>query len=106
MASASGLSRRRVATTSSTTSSVTSDSDPTASSPSSASHSHSHVGNGSSTVHAGSAFAGGSKVAYDPRDMELEDEEARVGGKPPRLTILEEVLLLGLKDKQVSPIVM
>ncbi len=57
----------------------------------------------SPAVHAGSAFEGGSKIAYDPRDLEREDEDARLGGKPPRLTIMEEVLLLGLKDKQVSP---
>lgn len=51
--------------------------------------------------HAGSAFEGGSKVAYDPHELERESEEARVGGKLPKLTIMEEVLLLGLKDKQV-----
>ncbi|EJC99094.1 GPP34-domain-containing protein [Fomitiporia mediterranea MF3/22] len=59
-------------------------------------------GNGiGGAVHAGTAFEGGSKVAYDPRDLELEDAEARsAGGKMPRLTIMEEVLLLGIKDKQ------
>lgn len=51
--------------------------------------------------HAGSAFAGGSKIAYDPRDLDQDaGEEARIGGKMPRLTIMEEVLLLGIKDKQ------
>jgi len=30
-------------------------------------------------------------------------EEDSKGGKMPRLTIMEEVLLLGLKDKQVCP---
>ncbi|KAF7359918.1 Vacuolar protein sorting-associated protein 74 [Mycena venus] len=51
--------------------------------------------------HAGSAFAGGARVAYDPRDLLLEaGEDARVGGKLPRLTLMEEVLLLGIKDKQ------
>lgn len=53
-------------------------------------------------MHAGSAFEGGNKIAFDPRDLERENEDARLGGKPPRLTIMEEVLLLGLKDKQVS----
>lgn len=38
------------------------------------------------------------KVAYDERDMKDETEE-RLN---PRLTLMEEVLLLGLKDKQVS----
>ncbi len=53
-------------------------------------------------AHAGSAFAGGSKIAYDPRDLINQGEEdAKQGGKAPRLTIMEEVLLLGLKDKQV-----
>jgi len=56
--------------------------------------------------HAGSAFEGGGKVAYDPRDLDLDGgEEARVGGKMPRLTIMEEVLLLGLKDKQVGMVI-
>lgn len=53
-------------------------------------------------AHAGSAFAGGARVAYDPRDIDQDaSEEARIGGKMPRLTIMEEVLLLGIKDKQV-----
>ena len=50
-------------------------------------------------VHAGTALEGGSKIAYDPRDL-METEQD--GGKMPTLTLLEEVLLLGLKDKQVS----
>jgi len=33
----------------------------------------------------------------------MTEEDAR-GGKMPKLTIMEEVLLLGLKDKQVSPL--
>jgi len=37
---------------------------------------------------------GGSKVAYDPRDLGNEDTAL------PKLTLLEEILLLGLKDKQ------
>ncbi|KAF9015768.1 GPP34-domain-containing protein [Hymenopellis radicata] len=45
-------------------------------------------------VHAGSAFAGGSKIAYDPRDLVGADEQT------PKLTLMEEVLLLGIKDKQ------
>ncbi|EPQ26832.1 uncharacterized protein PFL1_05467 [Pseudozyma flocculosa PF-1] len=38
----------------------------------------------------------GHKVAYDPRDLNDEREQ----GQNPRLTLMEEVLLLGLKDKQ------
>jgi len=45
--------------------------------------------------HAGTAFEGGARVAYDPRDLE-RDEEAK---KMPRLTLLEEILLLGIKDR-------
>jgi hypothetical protein len=56
-------------------------------------------------VHAGSAFQGGNKIAFDPRDLQQDaSEEARTGGKMPRLTIMEEVLLLGIKDKQVETI--
>jgi hypothetical protein len=52
---------------------------------------------------AGSAFEGGSRIAFDPRDLELASgEEARVGGKLPKLTILDEIMLLAIKDKQVS----
>lgn len=40
---------------------------------------------------------GRPKVAYDPRDYS-DDNEAK---KVPRLTLMEEVLLLGLKDKAV-----
>jgi golgi phosphoprotein 3 len=43
---------------------------------------------------------GGGGIAYDPRDLDGADE-AREGGKAPKLTIMEEVLLLGIKDKQV-----
>ncbi|KAG7089738.1 hypothetical protein E1B28_011392 [Marasmius oreades] len=51
--------------------------------------------------HGGSAFEGGNRIAFDPRDLEdVGAEEKRVGGKVPRLTIMEEVLLLGIKDKQ------
>ncbi|KAJ7060409.1 Golgi phosphoprotein 3-domain-containing protein [Mycena amicta] len=53
------------------------------------------------TLAAGSAVAGGSRVAFDPRDLAMEaGEDARVGGKLPWLTLMEEVLLLGIKDKQ------
>lgn len=40
--------------------------------------------------------ARGHKVAYDPRDLNDEKEM----GENPRLTMMEEILLLGLKDKQ------
>ncbi|GAA99061.1 uncharacterized protein L969DRAFT_94243 [Mixia osmundae IAM 14324] len=39
---------------------------------------------------------GNHKIAYDPRDLEDSSEQKTL----PRLTLMEEVLLLGLKDKQ------
>ncbi|KAL0954251.1 hypothetical protein HGRIS_005379 [Hohenbuehelia grisea] len=99
-----GLSRRRVggAATSSSTTAADDDDVPTPRPVRSVSS------NGSADAspivpptHAGSAFAGGSKIAFDPRDLEgANDDASRVGGKMPRLTIMEEVLLLGIKDKQ------
>lgn len=40
----------------------------------------------------------GHKIAFDPRDMSESAERS----KQPKLTLMEEVLLLGLKDKEVS----
>ena len=40
----------------------------------------------------------GHKIAFDPRDLSETEERS----KQPKLTLMEEVLLLGLKDKQVS----
>ena len=102
--SAGGLSRRRVAASSS----QGADDDGDAwglngsSTPAPSSHAPSPSVSTNNLAHTGSAFAGGSRIAYDPRDLINEGEEdARQGGKAPRLTIMEEVLLLGLKDKQV-----
>lgn len=39
----------------------------------------------------------GHKIAFDPRDISESVERS----KQPKLTLMEEVLLLGLKDKQV-----
>ena len=39
----------------------------------------------------------GHKIAFDPRDMSESAERS----KQPKLTLMEEVVLLGLKDKQV-----
>jgi len=104
-----GLSRRRVPPSSSSTTATSADDDHDGSKSSpigNGNGSHSNSGTGLNNLasgggHAGSAFEGGSKIAYDPRDLDLEaSEEARAGGKMPRLTIMEEVLLLGIKDKQ------
>lgn len=100
---ASGLSRRRVGAGSGGTSALNEDDDDKHRT----SNGGSNMGSRSTTPpgaqHAGSAFERGGKVAYDPRDLQQDaSEEAKIGGKMPRLTIMEEVLLLGLKDKQVS----
>lgn len=39
----------------------------------------------------------GHKIAFDPRDISENEERT----KQPKLNLMEEVLLLGLKDKQV-----
>lgn len=39
----------------------------------------------------------GHKIAFDPRDI----SESAERNKQPKLTLMEEVLLMGLKDKQV-----
>lgn len=41
--------------------------------------------------------ANGHKIAYDPRDISENAERS----KQPKLTLMEEVILMGLKDKQV-----
>lgn len=102
---ASGLSRRRVAAPSSSTHPDDDDRAPSSSGPSLSASRH----NSTSNVHdaprsaGGTAFERGSKIAYDPRDLDgANEDEAKIGGKVPRLTIMEEVLLLGIKDRQVS----
>lgn len=41
----------------------------------------------------------GHMIAFDPRDISESVERS----KQPKLTLMEEILLLGLKDKQVRP---
>lgn len=41
--------------------------------------------------------ANGHKIAFDPRDISESAERS----KQPKLTLMEEVILMGLKDKQV-----
>lgn len=101
---ASGLSRRRAAGASSAAQDEDVGSTWPASNGNSADTSDSPSGSTSNLPkpsHAGSAFEGGSKIAYDPRDFESDGDAERAGGRMPKLTIMEEVLLLGLKDKQV-----
>lgn len=45
-----------------------------------------------------SGVEGRGKIAYDPRDFQDKGESTKM----PRLTIMEEILLLGIKDKAVS----
>lgn len=101
-----GLSRRRGAPATSSTSSSSSSPNPPAgpSNPSRPSTPHSnsangHGGNGKpgAAPVAGAGGGTGHKIAFDRRDMETG--ESRI---MPKLTLMEEVLLLGLKDKQVS----
>lgn len=40
----------------------------------------------------------GHKIAFDPRDISESAERS----KQPKLTLMEEVILMGLKDKQVG----
>ena len=40
----------------------------------------------------------GHKIAFDPRDISENQERS----KQPKLTLMEDILLLGLKDKQVG----
>ena len=95
---ASGLSRRRVGGGGGGT--VAGDSEQTNDGPSNlSSPAPSSPVNGSAS-YGGTAFAGGNKVAFDPRDLEEQEQD---GGKMPLLTLLDEVLLLGLKDKAVCP---
>ncbi|KIJ47425.1 hypothetical protein M422DRAFT_66501 [Sphaerobolus stellatus SS14] len=92
MSSTSGLSRRRGVNTTAV--------DTTANASSNASPSTSEFPTSNGATHAGTALEGGQKIAFDPRDLiENEERGRREGGKAPRLTLLEEVLLLGLKDK-------
>ena len=99
MSSQGGLSRRRVANQS-TSSTTDADSSSNHDSRNGTTTTSSNQTNSQSHSHAGSAFRGGGGIAYDPRDLDVDEEDGG-GGKLPRLTIMEEVLLLGLKDKQV-----
>lgn len=101
MSGQAGLSRRRVAAASS---SNDIDDEQTTSTPrptSSTSNSYQDT-NGARASHAGTALAGGSKIAYDPRDLVGSGSGGDEEGKVPKLTLLEEVLLLGIKDRAVG----
>ena len=91
MASSGGLTRRRGGGGS--TNDDTEDTDRVASSASKGGHSHDRSPETSYT-----GGENGHKIAFDPRDI-IESEERN---KQPKLTLMEEILLMGLKDKQVK----
>jgi hypothetical protein len=109
MTSNGGLSRRRVPAGGSSSTPDDDEGSTTSKGSWSSPNATSNGGSGTSSPtlvlsHAGSAFEGGSKIAFDPRDIERDNEDQKQGGRIPRLTLMEEVLLLGLKDKQVNPL--
>ncbi|KAG8754102.1 hypothetical protein FRC14_005382 [Serendipita sp. 396] len=115
MSSQTGLSRRRVAAASSSNDVDDEDMNPSGSTnastrpalaSTSTSNSYNDIqanGNGPRASHAGTALAGGSKVAYDPRDLVGVGSGGDEDGTTPRFTLLEEILLLGIKDRAVCP---
>lgn len=105
MSTQAGLSRRRVAAASNDDA----DGEPSTTrpgvSPTSSTANGFHDSNGRNEIrasHAGTAMEGGSKVAYDPRDLVGAGRGGDAEGLVPKLTILEEILLLGIKDRAVS----
>jgi hypothetical protein len=105
MSTQTGLSRRRVAAASSSNDIDDEEQNkstrPTLAASQSTSSSFSDI-NGARSSHAGTALAGGSKVAYDPRDLVGSGSGGDEEGRVPKLTLLEEILLLGIKDRAVS----
>ncbi|KAJ7741846.1 hypothetical protein B0H16DRAFT_1890382 [Mycena metata] len=100
--SSAGLSRRRAPASSASTQPNDDDApNPSSASPPSPSPAPTSTNTNDGPSHAGSAFEGGARIAYDPRDLLLSStESSEIGGAVPRLTLMEEVLLLGIKDKQ------
>lgn len=62
------------------------------------SHSSAGVRDGSGPETSYENSENGHKIAFDPRDISESAERS----KQPKLTLMDEVVLLGLKDKQVS----
>src|SRR5271170_1960390 len=58
---------------------------------------NSPAGGASEAINAIDSSSSDHRIAFDPRDMEEGEERLKF----PKLTLMEEVLLLGLKDKQV-----
>lgn len=89
-ASGSGLTRRRGAGAATTSNNENGDSDNRVASPAPRPVSHS----GPETSY--ESGENGHKIAFDPRDISENAERS----KQPKLTLMEEILLMGLKDKQ------
>jgi hypothetical protein len=92
-----GLTRRRAGGAGGSPITTQSDQIASSSNPSS-----SNTGNANKSTPNPNLPPSGSKVAYDPRDFQ-DDAES---DKMPRLTLMEEVLLLGLKDKAVCRVLL
>lgn len=93
MASAGGLTRRRGGGGGASTGD---DEDPGRVDSPTAKNASSHENRGPETSYTGGE--NGHKIAFDPRDISESEER----NKQPKLTLMEEVLLMGLKDKQVG----
>ncbi|KAI4119915.1 MAG: hypothetical protein LQ345_000173 [Seirophora villosa] len=91
MASAGGLTRRRGGGGGASTGD---DEDPGRVDSPTAKNASSHENRGPETSYTGGE--NGHKIAFDPRDISESEER----NKQPKLTLMEEVLLMGLKDKQ------
>ncbi|KAG5297427.1 golgi phosphoprotein 3 domain-containing protein [Histoplasma ohiense] len=96
MASAGGLTRRRGAARSNTDDINGTNGSSRVASPSPLNGSATFDSRTPETSFTSSGENGGHKIAFDPRDISESDER----NKQPKLTLMEEVLLMGLKDKQ------
>ncbi|KAL2373880.1 vacuolar protein sorting-associated protein 74 [Blastomyces gilchristii SLH14081] len=96
MASAGGLTRRRGGVRSNTDDINNTNDSSRVASPSRLNGSGSFDSRVPETSFTSSGQNGGHKIAFDPRDISESDER----NKQPKLTLMEEVLLMGLKDKQ------
>jgi hypothetical protein len=52
------------------------------------------------TLHQTAGGGSGHKIAYDPLDLETRSEEAEL----PKLTLMEEIILLGIKEWGIIPL--
>ena len=95
MASQGGLTRRRGAAAAATSSNGDEESSSRVASPTPRTNTSSITDRTPETSY--ESGENGHKIAFDPRDISESEER----NKQPKLTLMEEILLLGLKDKQV-----